>query len=410
MKRILVLGAGFAGLWAAVGAARRLDELRASAGDVEIVVVNRDSWHSIRVRNYEADLGDVRVPLDDVLGPIGVRRIEGEATGIDLANRNVTVQTGAGAEAIAYDRLVLAAGSQVVQPAFPFDKALLFDVDTYDNAACLNAHVAALGAEPLSEGRWTVVVIGSGLTGLEAATEMTAKLKAAIESAHQSTRGRVVLVDGGPIGGGMGESAAPVIAEALASLGVETRAGAKVAAVDRRGVSLASGEFLPASTVVWCAGVSASPLCELFPVERDRFGRLPVDEFLRVKGIEGAFAAGDCAAATMDDEHMSVMSCQHGRPMGRFAGYNVVSDLLNQAMLPLHIDKYVTILDLGDWGALYTEGWDRKVVTTGEAAKKTKRLINRERIYPPLNRDRGAILAAAAPIVQAPPQRYEKAD
>ena len=106
---------------------------------------------------------------------------------------------------------------------------------------------------------------------------------------------------------------------------------------------------------------------------------------------------------------MSVMSCQHGRPMGRFAGYNVASDLLNQPMQPLRIDKYVTILDLGDWGALYTEGWDRKVVTTGEAAKKTKRLINRERIYPPLNKDRGAILAAAAPIVQAPPQRYEKA-
>jgi len=68
----------------------------------------------------------------------------------------------------------------------------------------------------------------------------------------------------------------------------------------------------------------ANPLTRLFPVEADRFGRLPVDEFLRVKGVANVFAAGDSAWAMMDDHHPSVMSCQHGRPMGRFAGHNVV--------------------------------------------------------------------------------------
>jgi NADH dehydrogenase len=72
-------------------------------------------------------------------------------------------------------------------------------------------------------------------------------------------------------------------------------------------------------------------------------------------------------------------------------------------MLPLTIDKYVTILDLGAWGAVYTEGWDRKVVAQQAAAKRTKETINRQRIYPPLSRDRQEILAAAAPIVQTPP-------
>jgi NADH dehydrogenase len=118
------------------------------------------------------------------------------------------------------------------------------------------------------------------------------------------------------------------------------------------------------------------------------------------------FAAGDVAWAMMDDRHGSVMSCQHSRPMGRFAGHNVVCDLFDLPMLPLHIPWYVTVLDLGGWGAVYTEGWDRHVVTTGEAAKKTKRIINCQRIYPPLTRNRQEILAAAAPVVQQAPQAY----
>src|SRR5215468_6607845 len=72
-KQIVVLGGGFAGLWSAVGAARKLDELRYGSETAEVTVVNRDGYHGIRVRNYEADLSEVRVPLDDVLGPVGIR-------------------------------------------------------------------------------------------------------------------------------------------------------------------------------------------------------------------------------------------------------------------------------------------------------------------------------------------------
>ena len=86
-KRILVLGGGFAGLWSAVGAARKLDELGHEPQTVEVTLVNRDAFHNLRVRNYEADLTAVRVPLDDVLGPVGVQRVEGEVASIDLAGR-----------------------------------------------------------------------------------------------------------------------------------------------------------------------------------------------------------------------------------------------------------------------------------------------------------------------------------
>ena len=202
----------------------------------------------------------------------------------------------------------------------------------------------------------------------------------------------------------MGTFARPFIEEALAALGIETWLGIDVASINQEGLTLTSGEAIPAGTVVWCAGMRANPLTRLFPVELDRFGRIPVDEFMRVKGVANVFAAGDAAWAMMDDRHASVMSCQHGRPMGRFAGHNAVCDLFGLPMLPLRIGWYVTVLDLGPWGAVYTEGWERHVVMAGEAAKETKRVINCNRIYPPLTGNRQEILAAAAPLIQQPPE------
>ena len=82
-KRILVLGGGFAWLWSAVGAACKLNELGQGPDAAELTLVNRDAFHSIRMRNYEADLTEVLVPLDNVLGPVGLRRVEGEVAGTD---------------------------------------------------------------------------------------------------------------------------------------------------------------------------------------------------------------------------------------------------------------------------------------------------------------------------------------
>lgn len=390
--RILVLGGGFAGLWSALAAARARDTFGA---DLEIVLLSDTPFHSIRVRNYEADLSDTRIALDDVLRPVGVRRLEGTVSGVDVGNRNVRY----GTEAIGYDRLVFALGSRLARPPIPGLGEHGFDVDTYDAAMRLNAHIAGLGRRASS----SVLVVGGGLTGIEAAAEMPGKLRAAGVTAP-----RVILADHAPrIGSDMGEGAVPVIEEALGALGIETRGGVSVTAIDADGATLGNGERIAAETVVWCAGMRAHPLTAAIPVERDRLGRLPVEPTLKVKGLAAEFAAGDVAAFLIDGTHSCVMSCQHGRPMGRFAGHNAVCDLLGKPMLPLEIGWYTTILDLGPWGALYTEGWGRKVVSTGAAAKRTKEIINRQRIYPPRSGDRQALLDAAAPTVQTPPVRFD---
>lgn len=407
-KQILVLGGGFAGLWSAVGAARKLDELKLGQDAAQVTLVNRDAYHSIRVRNYEADLSQVRVPLDSVLAPIGVARVEGEVIAIDTTARRVAVRTAAGERALDFDRLVLAAGSQLARPALPGLAEFGFDVDTYNGAARLQEHLGALSERAASPGRSTVLIIGAGLTGIETAAEMPARLRAifgnSTENDSTATAPRVILADhSATVGSDMGDSARPVIETALAALGVELRLGVNVTAITASGATLTSDEMIPAETVIWCAGMRASPLTKMFAVDHDRFGRLPVDEFLRVRGVAGVFAAGDCASLEITPGHPSVMSCQHGRPMGRFAGYNVAADLFGLPMLPLAIDWYVTVLDLGPWGAVYTKGWDRRVIAQGAAAKRTKQTINCERIYPPRSGDRAEILAAAAPVVQRPP-------
>ncbi|MBW4549907.1 MAG: FAD-dependent oxidoreductase [Aphanocapsa sp. GSE-SYN-MK-11-07L] len=413
VQRILVLGGGFAGLWSAIGSARRLDQLGIDPNQVEILLVNRDPYHNIRVRNYEADLSAVQVPLADVLEPIGVKWIEGEVVKIDWQAQSVQVQQAAGVVALTYDRLVFALGSQLYRPDLPGLAEFGFSVDTYPEAIKLNAHLQGLGDRPASPSNSTVLVVGAGLTGIEAAAEIPTKLQSVLEPSGQPLR--VILADHNPlIGSDLGDSARPVIAEALKAMQIETRTGVSIVSIDAIGATLDTGEVIPAATVIWTAGMRANPLTQQFPLEgdslrdgkADRWGRLPVNPFMQVVGVPNVFAAGDSAWLMIDGKsHASVMSCQHGRPMGRFAGYNVVSDLLGEPMLTLQIDWYVTVLDLGSWGAVYTEGWDRQVVATGQTAKQTKQIINCDRIYPPLTRDRQAILDAAAPVIQTPPKR-----
>ena len=401
-SRVLVLGSGFAGLWAALGAARRLDELGRPPGAVGVTVVSSQPFHDIRVRNYEADLSACRIPLQNLLDPAGVDHITADVTGIDAAAATVTTADGA---SLGYDRLVLALGSRVAKPGLPGLAEFGYDVDTYDGAMRLQAHIRDLAGHAADPANATAVVVGAGLTGIETASELPGMLSAAL---GPDATPRVILVDHNPhVGSDMGESARPVIEKALTENKVDTITGVGVTAVDERSVTLSSGDIVSAATVVWCAGMRANPLTAQFGVACDRLGRLPVDDYLRVRGVAGVFAAGDVAAAKMDDQHMSVMSCQHGRPMGRYAGYNVISDLLGAPMLSLRIPWYVTVLDLGPAGAVYTEGWDRRVASTGAEAKTTKQVINGERIYPPLTGNRAALLAAAAPELQAAPSYGE---
>jgi NADH dehydrogenase len=390
---IVVLGGGFAGLWSVAGAARLLRE-RGADRSVTLVAPGDDLV--IRPRLYQADPGKMRVPLDGVLGPIGVRREAAAATGIDTERRRVTV-TGRNGEVkeLAYERLVLATGSRLVRPDVPGTQHL-HDVDTLEAAVALEEHLHALPRRPSSPGRFTAVVVGAGFTGLEVATELVGRIRAIADGHGAVDKVRVVLVEqAAAVGPELGPSPRPVISEALDLLGVERYLGVTLRSVNESGVVLSDGTELAAHTVVWTAGTQASQLTGQIPAERDRLGRLVTDPFLRVPGVPGVFASGDTAAAEAEEPGRLVMqSCQHALQLGRFAGHNVAADLLGLPLVRFTPQPYVTCLDLGGAGAVSTKGWQRTVRTTGATAKQRKREVNEKWIYPPVG-DAAEILRQA---------------
>lgn len=401
MRHIIIVGGGFAGLWSAVSAVRRLEELGQEA---RVTLVNLDRNHSIRVRNYEQDLDATLVDLASILDPIGVNLMIGRVTQIKVDARELVVAGEDGAaQILIYDKLVLASGSQVVRPDIPGAEHI-FDIDTHAAASRLQAHLEALAELAPVEGRFTALVVGSGATGVELATELPERLKRLATGAGEDPSNvRVFLADRqDTIAAGLGEGAA-VIERACAALGVELLTGCAIASADASGVTLANGQRIDASTTVWCAGMHAEALTQAIPAQRDRAGRLFVDPYMRVQGVQDVLAAGDTAHALIDGSRPSMMSCQHARPMGRYAGANAVNALFGQPLLALHIDWYTNIVDLGPWGAVYTQGWDRVVVAEGEVAKKTKTVINLERIYPPTCGSRDKIIAAGSTKIEAPP-------
>jgi NADH dehydrogenase len=132
------------------------------------------------------------------------------------------------------------------------------------------------------------------------------------------------------------------------------------------------------------------------PGPHDVLGRLEVDRHMRVRGLATVYAAGDTASVEVHPGQLALQACQYAHQTGKPAGYNAASDVLGMPLVAFRPDPYVTCLDLGAAGAVYTEGHHRRVFATGDAAKAIKRTVNREVIYPPLD-DAEAILQRADP-------------
>jgi NADH dehydrogenase len=394
--RIVIVGAGFAGMYAALSAARLRDIQGVAPEMLEIVLVSPEPTLVVRPRLYEANPETLTAPLLDVLKAIDVVYLQGSVETIDTKVRAVKITTAGRAEQIiAYDRLILATGSRLFRPDIPGLAQYGFSVDQLGDAIALDRHLHDLAKQPPSKVRDTVVVAGGGFTGIEAATEMPARLRATF---GKNANPRVVIVERNDvIAADMGTGPRPIIADALHELGVETRLGVGVASLEKSGVSLTNGEHIETATVIWAAGMRAAPLTAQIPAERDTSGRLLVDRELRVQSVSGVFATGDAAKALCDDKgKYALMSCQHATRMGAFAGNNAAAELLGVPTRPYHQEAYVTCLDLGAAGALFTRGWDRKVEMVGDAAKKTKHEIKTVWIYPP-RAERAAALASANP-------------
>jgi NADH:ubiquinone reductase (H+-translocating) len=394
-QKIVIAGSGFAGMWSALSAARAVS-LVDKAGGVQIEVVSPAPNLHIRPRFYERSFEDMAPDIAPLFSAVGVRHLAGTIRTINTSNHELEVtHVDGNASTLTYDRFILATGSELFLPDIPGLRQYAFNVDQLANAIALDKHLNALKDKPESVARNTVVVVGGGFTGIETVAEMPQRLR---EILGNQAKIRVVVLEQAPaIGPDLGPGPRPVIEQALADCGVEVMTSTGAQAIDSQGVTTTSGEHIEASTVIWTAGARAHPLAAQIEGEHDRFGRVHADQYLRAKRIKDVFVTGDVAmVATDDDGHIASMSCQHALSLGRVSGHNAAAELVG---LPLHAysqPKYVTCLDLGPWGAVYTEGWDRQVHLQQQAAKDLKRVINTQLIYPP-EPDREAIFGIANP-------------
>ncbi|KAK6222251.1 hypothetical protein LQW54_000951 [Pestalotiopsis sp. IQ-011] len=289
---IVIIGAGFAGVWSALTAQRLINIKKQK---LQVVVISPEPILGIRPIYYEANVTSMVYPLGALFEAAEIHFIQATVTAIDTGDNSVEFQPPSGTDSkIEYRQLILAAGSKVARPRqVSGTEEFAFDIDTISSAGNLESHLERLSSLSPSPARDTIVICGGGFAGLELAAELPSRLR--------NNKSRIVLVESADeIGPELGSGPRPAITEALKSLGIEVKLGAAVTGIDADGVRLASGERVETMTAIWTAGMRATALTQQISGPRDPDSRLHVDQYLRVPSTAHVYATGDAAYALAD--------------------------------------------------------------------------------------------------------------
>src|SRR5262250_1847235 len=328
-KRVVIIGGGFAG----IAAARALRH-----ADADIGLIDRRNHHIFQPLLYQ--VATATLSPAEIAAPIrqleakrqNVTVLLAEVTGVDVASRTIEVASpGTGARKIAFDYLVVATGMR--PNYFGHDEFAryapglknLSDAETI-RAKILGAFELAATTEDESERarQMTFVLVGAGPTGVELAASMAQMVRVTLRGNFRDidpAQASIILLDAGKrVLPTFAESLSRRVTRRLTKLGVKVLTGVKVETVDAEGVVAGESE-IPSATVLWTAGVAASPIPRMLGTKTDRAGRALVDPFLKVVEAPGVFVAGD-AASIMQNGHpvpgVAQAAIQEGRYVGRF--------------------------------------------------------------------------------------------
>ncbi|MFF8609041.1 NAD(P)/FAD-dependent oxidoreductase [Streptomyces sp. NPDC015346] len=337
--RIVVLGAGYAGAYAAGNLARRL-----SPADTEITVVNAEPDFVQRLRLHQLVAGqEIEAPqLADIFAGTGVRLRLARVTAVDPERRTVAVAdtdgsggsgSGSGSGELVYDTLLYALGSHVADGGVPGVAEHAFDVAGRPSALRLRERLDCLeslagpggrsgSAGPGRSGRRggegaSVVVVGDGLTGIETATEI-AECRPGLS---------VTLVARGELGARLSAGARGHLRQACDRLGITVLEHTSVEAVEATRVLCADGTALASDATVWTAGFAVDPIAAVGGLEVTESGRIVVDRTMRSVSHPNVYAAGDSAYAIGDNGRPLPMSCASAGYTGRQATDAIVARL-----------------------------------------------------------------------------------
>ncbi|MFI1378393.1 NAD(P)/FAD-dependent oxidoreductase [Embleya sp. NPDC020886] len=363
--RIVVLGAGYAGLMAAKRTARRLRHT-----DARVTLVNAGDRFVERVRLHQLAAGQrLRdLPLADLLAGTGVELVPARVTGVDAGARTVRIDTAP--YVLEYDTLVYALGSVAETASVPGAAEHASAVAGHDDAVRLRGRLASAAPDR------PVVVVGGGLTGIELVAEL----------AEAPGGPRPLLVSGGELGAGLSERGRVRLRLGLDRLGVPVREHARVVRVGADRLELADGSDLPAALTVWAAGFGVSPIAAESGLAVDGRGLITVDDRQRSTSHPEVYAVGDAAAALGPDGRPSRMSCQTALPMG-FHVANGIADLLTgRTPGPLRLRYAWQNISLGrrDGVTQFVRADDTALgaaVLTGRSSARLKETVTRATVF-----------------------------
>lgn len=321
--RVVIVGAGFAGLEAAKALAGR---------DADVTIVDRNNYHKFQPLLYQVatsglDAGEIAHAVRDIFRSAPNVNFElGTVQEVDKERRRLTLRSG---KEIGYDYLILAAGA--VSDYFGVEGAREhgFPLKNIPDAIDLRNHILrqferySRAGEAVGPGALTFVIVGGGPTGVEMAGALTELFGMVLQRDYHTfdtTTARVVLVEMGPrLLPAYSEGQSAYTRRVLESRGVEVRTETTVAQVETDAVTLESGERIETQTLIWGAGVRASPLADALGTEQAKAGRLVVENDLSVPGYPEIFAVGDLGAGEDDEGEMYAQLAQVAIQQGRHA-------------------------------------------------------------------------------------------
>ncbi|WP_371670584.1 FAD-dependent oxidoreductase [Streptomyces sp. NBC_00289] len=358
--RIIVLGAGYSG---AIAAGRLAKRLRRE--DVTITLVNAEPDFVERVRMHQLAVGQNLEPrpFSEMFAGTGVEVRIAKVTGVDVDRRTVTSTDANGAEEREYDTLVYALGSGWNDQGVPGSTEHAHEIASRPGALRLRERLAGLDAGQ------RVVVVGGGLTGLEAATEI----------AEARPDLAVGLAAGGRLGDWLSPKGRRHVRKVVDGLGITVHEQATVTGVEADRVVTADGRSVPAAVTVWTTGFAVHPIAKATTLEVTDRGQIVVDGTMCSVSHPDVYAIGDAAMAMGAGDKPLRMSCASGTPMAWQAADAIAARLTGRKLPNTSLRYFNQCISLGRKEGLiqYVTADDRAVraALTGRLAARYKELV-----------------------------------
>ncbi|WP_079508171.1 NAD(P)/FAD-dependent oxidoreductase [Mesobacillus jeotgali] len=351
--KIVILGAGYGGLITS----RQLEKTLKN-GEAEVTLINKHDYHYISTQLHKTGAGTasddkITLHIPDLLKTNKIQFKKATVQDVDFNEKRVLLDSG---DKIDYDYLLISLGFDVATFGIPGIEENAFKIRSFRSTKSIFNHILrqmAAYKEDSDPSRLTFAVAGAGFTGIEMIGELVEALpKLCRKYDIPVSETRIINIEASPtVLPGFDQEAIDFTTNYLKESGVELMTSAKILECSPTSIELESGEVLPSRTLIWSGGVRGNTLLEKLDLPMTR-GRIEVDEYLRVKGVENVFCIGDAALFMKDDKNPLPPTAQVAIQQAELCGPNIIATLRNEKLKSFVYHHKGTVASIGNKAAV----------------------------------------------------------